>query len=159
MARQDGLARLVKTLLKCREGHRNKRAEELRNLRDYRAADSPGDSADLAFEAGSDEIASQLVEVNDRELSQIDGAVARWQRRTYGTCERCLKRIPLARLNALPCTPFCIRCEREMEETSDGSDRRSRANWAHVFDAEAPLQERRIDVTELEVALSGKRRG
>jgi DnaK suppressor protein len=163
MARQDALVRLAKTLLACREDQHKKRADELRSLRDFRAADSAGDSADLAFEAGSDEMASRLVEFNDRELSQIDRALTRCQRSTYGICESCQKRIPLARLNARPYTPFCINCEREKEGHPNGFARRSRGNWAHVFDAQTfmqtLMQDQRLDLAKLEMSLSGNRRG
>ncbi len=60
MARRDALMRLAKTLLARRADQQKKLAEELGNLRVFRAADSAGDSGDLAFEAGSDEMASRL---------------------------------------------------------------------------------------------------
>ena len=117
MARRDALMRLFKTLLACRDDQRKKLARDLKNLRDYRAADSASDSVDLAFEADSDELASRLVERDDNELGQIELAIMRWKWQTYGVCESCRKRIPVARLTALPYTAFCIDCERENERT------------------------------------------
>jgi DnaK suppressor protein len=158
MARRDALVRLVKTLLTRREDQHQKLAEELRNLRDFRMADSAADSVDWAFEADSDELASRLVERDDSELSQIERAVMRWKRRTYGICESCQIRIPLARLTALPYTALCIACERRKEAHPGGFAIPSRGNWAQVADAQAPMQDQRIDLAKVQMALSGKRR-
>ena len=73
------------------------------------------DAADVAFEAGSDEMTSQLAELDSRELSQIDRALIRLKQGTYGLCEACQKKIPVGRLNALPYTTHCIECQREMD--------------------------------------------
>src|SRR5689334_22764484 len=114
MARRDALLRLHKTLLARRAHLRAKLTGELVDLREFRAADSAGDNADAAFEADGDEMSSQLAELDDRELSQIERALARLQQGRYGVCEggsaNCQKKIPLARLNALPYAPFCINC-------------------------------------------------
>jgi DnaK suppressor protein len=159
MARRDALVRLVRTLLVSRGDQRKKLADGLRNLRDYRAADSASDSVDMAFEADSGDMASRLAERDDTELSQIERAVMRWQRHTYGICEGCQKRIPVARLTALPYTAFCIDCERANEAHPAGCAGRISGNWAQVADAQAPMQDQRIDLAELELALAGKGRG
>jgi RNA polymerase-binding transcription factor DksA len=78
MTRQNALLRLHQDLLARRDGVGRKLASHHSNLRDFRTADSTGDSADLAFEAGSDEMSSRLVELDDRELSKIERALARW---------------------------------------------------------------------------------
>src|ERR1700676_4366281 len=138
MARRDALLRLHKTLLARRADLRGKLAGELANLREFRAADSAGDSADAAFEAGGDEMSSQLAQLDDRELSHIERALARLQQGTYGTCEggseNCQKKIPVARLNALPYAPFCIICERELELHPDGLALQSMGNWGQISD-------------------------
>ncbi len=137
---------------------RKQLAYELANLRDFKAADSTRDSADVAFETSSDEIASQLAELDARELTQIERALARLKPGTYGICEggsaNCQERIPLARLNALPYTTFCINCEREMGKHPDWQDRRETGNWEQVFDWEAVLEDQRINLSELEIDLS-----
>jgi DnaK suppressor protein len=40
---------------------------------------------------------------------------------TFGTCERCTEEIAFARLEAVPYTRACIRCQREAEESGSGS--------------------------------------
>ncbi len=157
MARRDALLRLHKTLLSRRDDLRAKLAGELAHLRDFKAADT-GDSADAAFEAGSDEMASQLAELDARDLDQIERALARLKQGTYGLCESCAAKIPIARLNALPYTTLCIKCQREMETYPGWQDRRGYGNWEKVFDAEAPLEEQReVDLSDIEMDLSNNR--
>jgi DnaK suppressor protein len=149
MPRRNALLRLHENLLARRADLRKKLAGELANLRDFKAADTTGDSADLAFEADSDEMSSLLAELDDRELSQIDRALAHWNQGTYGICESCQKPISLGRLNALPYTPFCIICEREMEKHPAVLVRQSVDNWAQVFDAQVLMQDQRINLSAL----------
>src|SRR5438477_8249312 len=132
MARQDALLRLHKSLLARRDHLRKKLTEELANLREM-SADSTGDSADAAFDAGSDEMASHLAELDARELTQIERALVRLKQGTYGACEVCQKKIPVGRLNALPYSTLCIECQREMEQYPDLRDRGG--NWEKIYDA------------------------
>jgi DnaK suppressor protein len=163
MARGDALLRLAKTLLSRSANLRARLADELATLRDFNAADSAGDSADGAFENSSAAVSAQFAELDARELDQIEQALARWKRGTYGLCEadggNCQKQIPLDRLNALPCTPFCINCEREMEKYPGWRNRRGAAKWGQIFDWEASLRDQRINLSELARELSGDRRG
>ena len=162
MARRDALMRLHKTLLTRREHLRKKLAGELADLRNFRTSDTTGDSADVAFETGSDEMSSQLAELDARELSQIERALARLKQGTYGLCEgggeNCQKKIPVARLNALPYTTYCISCQRELERYPDWADRRGGGNWDKVYDVDSPLEDQReVKLSELEMDLSGNR--
>src|SRR5207253_87180 len=116
---------------------------------------------DGAFETTSDEVSSQLAELDARELGQIERALARLMRGEYGVCEgssaNCQIKIPVARLNALPYTTFCINCEQEMEKYPDWRGQRSAGNWEEVFDWESPLERQRINLSELEMELSSNR--
>src|SRR4051812_27736577 len=129
MARRDALLRLHKFLVARRAELRRRLGGELKDLRNFQAGDTTGDSADLAFDTGSEEVASQLAELEARELSQIERALARLKQGTYGVCEGCQKKIPVARLNALPFSTTCIECQREMELYGSWSGRGSDANW------------------------------
>jgi RNA polymerase-binding transcription factor len=153
MARQDALLRLHKSLLARRDHLRKKLTEELSSLH----SNGAGDSADVAFETGSDEMASQLAEFDARELTQIERALARLKQGTYGLCESCQKKIPVGRLNALPYTTLCIECQREMERFPDWDNRRGASNWEHVFDPSSLYEEKKIDLSELETDLSHNR--
>src|SRR5271155_308599 len=127
MARRDALLRLHQTLLARRDHLRKKLAGQLANLGDY-AGDS-SDAADAAFDSGSDEMASQLAELDARDLTQVDRVLDRLKQGTYGLCEACSCKIPIARLNALPYTTLCIKCQREMETYPDWERRRELNGW------------------------------
>jgi DnaK suppressor protein len=157
MARRDALLRLHKSLLSRRSDIRKKLADELDGLRNLKGADATGDSADVAFESGTEEMASQLAELDARELHQIERALQRLKQGSYGLCEGCGAKIPVGRLNALPYTTLCIACQREMEKYPDWADRRSAGNWEHVYDAASLEEQREVDISEIEIDLSSNR--
>jgi DnaK suppressor protein len=155
MARRDALLRLHKSLLARRAALRKALAGELADLR--KSSDQSGDSADVAFDTGSDEISTQLAELEARELSQIERALARIKQGSYGVCEVCQTKIPVARLNALPYSTTCIDCQREMETYPGGGNWRGNADWEKVYEGETPVEEPKIDLTDLEMDLSSNR--
>src|SRR5262249_9638574 len=110
---------------------------------------------DVAFDSGSDEIATQLVELEARELNQIERALARIKQGTYGVCEACQKKIPVARLNALPYSTTCIECQREMENYPGWEGGKSGKDGTKVCDSGAPgEEEREVNISEIEMDLS-----
>src|ERR1700756_1857674 len=127
MARRDALLRLHKTLVARAAALRKVLASELDDLRLKNS--ETGDSAEAAFDAGSEEIASHLAELEARELSQIERALARMKQGTYGLCELCQGKIPVARLNILPYSTTCVQCQREMEMYPGLRDRRGGLDW------------------------------
>lgn len=158
MARRDALLRLHKTLLARANSLRRALAGELEDLRNSKARDSIGDSADAAFDSGNEEVASQLAELEARELRQIERAIARMKQGTYGLCEVCQAKIPVARLNALPYSTTCVNCQREMENYPGWAGGRGGVDWEKVSDADAPLEEQKdVDLTDIEMDLSNNR--
>jgi len=132
-------------------------AGELEDLRNSKARDSIGDSADAAFDSGNEEVASQLAELEARELRQIDRAIARMKQGTYGLCEVCHAKIPVARLNALPYSTTCVRFQREMENYPGWGDRNG-GDWEKVSESDTPLEEQReVDLSDIELDLSNNR--
>ena len=111
----------------------------------YKTVDT-GDSADLAFDSGSEEVASQLAEIESRELAQIERSLLRLKQGTYGVCEGCQKKIPVARLNALPFTTTCIHCQQEAERYGGDGGYSGALNWDKLSDAERPLEEQRAEI-------------
>jgi RNA polymerase-binding transcription factor len=154
MARRDALLKLHKRLVARRNELRKVLAGELSDLRGFDRGDLTGDAADAAFDTGSDEISSQLAELEARELAQVERAIAQLKRGSYGICEYCQKRIPIARLNALPYSTNCIECQREMEHNpAFGADRN---DWGKIYDAERGTEEvKDIDLAEIEMDISG----
>jgi DnaK suppressor protein len=158
MARRDALLRLHQSLLARRAALRNQLAGELDDLSNVRTAAAARDPADMAFEEGSNEIASQLAERDAGELAQIDRALARLKLGTCGRCELCQAKIPAGRLQALPYTTRCIGCQREVEQYPARREGRGAGGWQKVFDAAAPPEDQReVDLAALEAELSGDR--
>jgi len=153
MARRDALLRLHKSLHGRLTALRKKLSDDLKDLRNQKSATSTGDVADAAFEAGSDEMASQLAELDSREITQIERALARLKQGTYGLCESCSGKIPVGRLNALPYTTLCIECQREMERYPSAGGWRNAGNWENVFDASHYEDHKEVDLSQLEIDL------
>jgi len=153
MARRDALLRLHKTLLGRRSDLLKRLGVDLSDLGHSRQGNE-GDSADAAFDSGSDEIASQLAELEARELHQIQRALNRLKQGTYGACEICQCKIPVARLNALPYSTMCIKCQRELESDAGGAGGGRFADWDKVSDVESRDNRRDVDIADLEMDLS-----
>src|SRR5437762_12106413 len=114
MARSDALLRLHKSLIARRAELRKRLGMELEDLH-RKVTSATGDAADAAFDTSGEEIASQLAELEAKELVQVERALRRLKQGTYGKCESCGGKIPVARLNALPFSTVCIKCQREIE--------------------------------------------
>jgi DnaK suppressor protein len=152
MARRDALLRLHSTLQTRLADLRKKLDDDLHDLRNAKNAATTGDAADAAFESGSDEMASQLAELDSREITQIERALTRLRQGTYGLCESCQEKIPVGRLNALPYSTLCIDCQREMERYPSRSYR-GVGNWENVFDASGYDDHKEVDLSKLEIDL------
>lgn len=76
----------------------------------------PGDVAEVALDDTFELVSSQLAETESRELVQIETALERIRRGTFGQCSGCGHDIPVARLEALPYAARCVKCEREAEQ-------------------------------------------
>jgi DnaK suppressor protein len=149
MARRDALLRLHKTLMSRRDELRRRLGKELKDLGNLNV----GDAADVAFGAGSEEVTSHLAELEARELRQVERAMAKIKTGTYGTCEGCSAKIPVERLNALPYSTLCVKCQREMETSSGYGGGRFGGNWDQVVDSDAG-EPSRVDLSDLEMDLS-----
>src|SRR5580765_6686014 len=100
MARRDALLRLNKTLTARRNELRKRLGADLAELGSTKMTSA--DVADAAFDHTGEELSSQLAELEARELNQIERALLRLKQGTYGLCEACSTKIPVARLNVLP---------------------------------------------------------
>ena len=90
---------------------RDKQQEAL----DMNADDGVKDSVDMSLQDVNQELAFRLGERESQMVADIDGALQRIDDGTYGTCERCGKHIPEARLEALPTARFDATCQSELE--------------------------------------------
>lgn len=80
-------------------------SQELGDLSDY--DQHPADNATETFERERD------LAIEDSEqviLRETEAALKKIDEGAYGTCARCGKLISVARLEAIPYTPYCIEC-------------------------------------------------
>jgi RNA polymerase-binding transcription factor DksA len=75
------------------------------------AAAEPASSTDAARR----QITRALTVAAESVLSDIDAALNRLQRGTYGKCQQCAAPIPFERLEALPMTRLCMPCQYAIE--------------------------------------------
>ena len=82
-------------------------------------------------------------------FSLLEKALEKIREGTYGKCEHCPKKVPLARLKALPYATTCIECQRLSEEGR--LDSSGDADWNRVLDAggdnEVTFSDIEIDVS------------
>jgi DnaK suppressor protein len=71
--------------------------------------------ADLGTDNFEQEFTLTLMESEDETLSLIEGALERIEEGTYGTCQECEGTIPKTRLNAIPYTPYCVKCASKIQ--------------------------------------------
>lgn len=95
--------------LQHRRGDQREGEEELFGVREP----DPGDAA--AAEGSAIPLDSLGASEQDR-VSEIDAALARVDRGSYGVCERCSDRIEPRRLDAVPWARRCFTCETEHEK-------------------------------------------
>jgi len=137
MARKDSIKKLREVLVLRRDALRKALAGDLSMLKALPEHTS-GDVVDAALDAAQDEISSQLAEVESRELAQIETALEQIRQGTYGLCEICQGKIPLARLNALPYASTCIDCQRASETGVNLTGDWSRISDVSFSDLETP---------------------
>lgn len=153
MARQDALLRLHKSLISRRTELRKRLGLELEELAHVKHSSASGDAADAAFDASGEEISSTLAELEAKELAQIERALRRLKAGTYGKCEVCSIKIPVARLNALPFSTLCVNCQREMERDGGWSADHGVNGWDRISDGD-PMSDRELRISDLESDMS-----
>ena len=147
MPKKNAHKGLREVLIKRRDALRQALAGDLSLLRQLRQ--ESGDIIDAAIDNSYEDVSSQMVEVESRELLFIQQALARIDAGTYGRCESCEAIISLARLQVLPYATMCIKCQREAESSGDQDGRST--DWAKLVDA-TPVDEVRINDIDFNVS-------
>ncbi len=160
MTRKDALLKLTAQLISRRDALRKTLSGDLDTFRNVSETSVVGDDVDAAVDTATDEIFSQLVEIECQELTQIEHALERIANGAYGRCEFCGGKIPEARLNALPYTTSCIDCQRAVERQGHYRVMHPDSKqWAKV--PEEPIDEdeamARTKLGELEFGFSERR--
>lgn len=150
MARKDALLRLHKRLVSRRDALRSKLTDDLDGLGTSGKTSGPGDIGDEAYDGTRTELSSRLATIESRELGMVERALEKMREGTYGKCEVCTKSIPVARLQALPFTTFCIGCQREVE-LSGGLDEYGEPNWDAALEYEGRNSDRELTLRDIDV--------
>ena len=72
------------------------------------------DFEEQAVQRENDDVLGTLDDSIRKELSQIERAIRRIDSSNYETCEKCHRRIPADRRNALPYATRCTTCEEKV---------------------------------------------
>ena len=103
------------------EKERRRTEEEIARLRSYleteieRSAGEDEDAPDSAADIYEREKTLALIRTLEDKLASIEHALRSTAAGQYGICERCGERIDPARLEAMPHTTLCVRCQSEAE--------------------------------------------
>ncbi len=130
MSRKESIKKLREQLVRRRDALHRAFEGDLSLLRELHQ-ERTGDVLDAAADTVQDELNSQLIEAESRELSAIHDAISRFDAGTYGDCNDCGKPIPLARLRAIPYAEDCIACRRKAEHSAS---RGGRVMWNRIYD-------------------------
>ena len=71
--------------------------------------------ADIGSDNFEQEFTLSLMENDEETLAYIEGALERIESGVYGRCQECGGIVPKARLNAIPHTPFCVKCAAKIQ--------------------------------------------
>jgi DnaK suppressor protein len=156
MARKDAILRLHKHLLSRRESLLTSLKLEIEDLSELPDL-ATGDSADAASDAAHHAVSSQIAELESRELIKIERALQQIRRGKYGVCESCEKKIPLARLNALPYTTLCVTCQRDEEDYGSRGEEEA-GGWDKVYEIERSQRDEHLRLSDIELDLSSSGR-
>src|SRR5712692_5331791 len=72
--------------------------------------------ADLGTDNFEQEFTLSLLQNEEHALEEIDAAIGRVDKGSFGRCEECDKEIPRDRLKALPYARHCLACARKLEQ-------------------------------------------
>ena len=81
-------------------------------------SNAPLHMADLGTDNFEQEFTLGLMQNQAQALKEIDDALDRVRRGTFGRCEECAAAIPKGRLAALPYARHCVACARKNQQPS-----------------------------------------
>jgi DnaK suppressor protein len=104
-----------------RKSVRSERHEELKSVGQPQAADV-GDTQDAASGEESRQRSAAMLAKYDRILAEIDDALARMARGTFGVCEETDEPIPFGRLRVHPTTRYSVAAQELREHGRSDED-------------------------------------
>ena len=133
-SRKAAILSLKKVLLARREALRKALDGDMTML--HKLEKEAGDMVDDATASVEDAVNTQLVEATSLQLAQAEKALERMRKGRFGICQRCEGVIPLARLNALPSTVFCVSCKSELEKHGN-ANADDASDWSRMDSGES----------------------
>lgn len=128
---------------------REQLVRQMNGLAKESAEQLPGYSMHMA-DSGTDnfdrDFALSLLSSDQDAIYEIDEALKRIERGSYGTCELTAKPIPKARLDAIPWARFTVEAQGQLER--DGALRHRRLGSLGTLDAGAPAEIEEDDEVE-----------
>lgn len=79
------------------------------------ASSVPSHIADIGSDTFELDNTLALITSEGEALGQVEAALERIEEGVYGSCVECSGRIPKMRLNAIPYTPYCLKCASEIQ--------------------------------------------
>lgn len=116
-------ARELEVIRKKLSEQRQDVIEAMRRNRAPEVTSDTGDEADQAQAAMDRDLQFELSDTERNTLDQIEGAIRKIDKGTYGACEQCRQPIETLRIKALPFARYCILCQ-------SGSERAVSSNQA-----------------------------
>lgn len=148
MSRKNSLLKLHERLVIKRDSLRKKMNTHIDLAKPGRFG--VGDVADIASEGAETELKTQFAVLESRELRQIEQAIEMIREGRYGTCFVCQHSIPITRLKALPFTPCCINCQRDLE-TKNEDDLEEALSWEVAYEREGRLNDAELTIRDLNI--------
>lgn len=149
MKRNEFIKKMQQRLISRRDSLRRTLAGEVQSL--YHSESGVIDELDASLADANAEIGSQMVEVESRELMQIERAIEKMHTGRYGNCDSCGGPIKLIRLQAVPYATECITCARR-EESRDSSSSSMGMRRFNLPDDSDSGRELTIDDAEVEMS-------
>lgn len=92
-----------------------------------------GDLADMASEINEEALSFVLTENEIELLNLIETALNKIEKGTYGICEGTKKKIPVARLKAIPWTPYTVEYAEIVAKNKSKKDATNRISDSQPF--------------------------
>lgn len=89
----------------------------MKRIRNIEISTDVGDEADQAGLSLEKELLFELSDNERNQLDQIEGALRKMDKGTYGRCEHCREPIDHKRIRALPFARYCMDCQSRTEGT------------------------------------------
>ena len=84
-------------------------------LREGSESTMPLHMADVGSDNFEQEFTLSLMANEEDTLNLIEAALERIEDGVYGSCDECGGVVPKTRLNAIPYTPFCVKCAEKLQ--------------------------------------------